>query len=239
MNKKGVYIGSVIFVIMTILLVVATLFSFLTSTSKVEAEVYDVVFLDTAYSQEKEMNYLLLQELENAVIESYDEILLNKEYIGGGIVKTNSEGYVEFRDIESNLDSLFKNKIKNKLHYNSFEVEKKENIFLVSIAGEKIIKNSSKINISYKPILSSEINLNSLGLNSFKEIYEFKEKCIYESSIKEIKNCYNSNRNLISYFDLEIPEKTNYIVMTLTSKKEFLINNQLQKISFSFVPVKS
>ena len=83
-----------------------------------------------------------------------------------------------------------------------------------------------------------EFNFTKIGIESFEKIYSVKEQCKNEQNAELIKQCFN---NLLVNFNAEItqkqkPDSSKYYLATLTSKKEFLINDKFEKIEFSFTP---
>lgn len=91
--------------------------------------------------------------------------------------------------------------------------------------------------VNYRSNLLAEVDVNKLGLDSFEELYEFKESC---SAIGELDfkiSCYNENKNKISNFNINVIKNNEKLIFEFESKKEFLIDDTYKNIKFSFVVI--
>jgi len=254
-NKKG-ELSIVILVLLILLLTMVTLFTFAKDTSKIEAEISDAKFLQDSYVKENNVENYLSLALESAIIESYKEIITkgNEEYVGDPAI-SNSQKEIMFNNLADDIDSIFLEKIKEKfiveflgydyeenylvkaeLHVDSenFEITFAEDSFKIILEELTFIDSYEDISWAYATKIQTSSSLNKLGLESFEKIYEVKEKCKQQS---DIQKCFNDE---ISNFEVVVEGKKDssdneYDLVKFTSEKEFLINNNFEKINFEFV----
>lgn len=257
-NKRG-DMSVILITLMTVLLCTASIFIFITSSKKANAEISDVSVFSKLDEQKNIAEFYIKDAGEKAVISVYKEIIDNKEFYSSPLI-SNSNGDVEFKGLNSEInknfidkfDTIFKNnfmsygfteeylKNLNEIVYDGkFSRDFNGNFFSVSMSGVEFNEQSGKINISYLPTLSAKFNLEEIGVSSFDEIYRTKEDCKTHETAELIKRCFEND---LANFDAEVLEKTDsagkkYFLVNLETKKEFFINGKFEKIKFGFVQV--
>lgn len=251
-NRKG-DVSVLLLVILVLLVASATLFSLVISSGKVKAKISSAQFINNFYVKQELIEFYFNQAGEKTIVKTYDEFSNSGDYINNPII---SGGEIEFKNINNRLDENFKNRyIENfKEEFESYNFEEDylrdlrqiildENFDvvvdkeIVTMTINNLEMNSSieGINVTYIPEISLEFNLKKIGLHSFNEIYNVKEKC---KNAEELEECYSD----LIYFDVIVEEKEKsssekYFLVTLTSKKRFLIDRKFENIGFSFVPM--
>ena len=212
-----------------------------------EVEISNAGFLQESYIKENNIKNYLSLALEEAIVESYLEINNSQEYVTDPVI-TNSQGEIEFNNLASDLDSNFLEKVKEKFeisflkyHFeeevgkDNFEITFEDGVFNV-VLDEIILKESFE-DISWAYTFSPQAfsSLNKLGLEDFEAIYNAKEDC------KNQENVQDCMSNLLSNFNIVVENKENlfsdkeYRLVKVSSKRNFLINNNFEKIKFEFV----
>lgn len=138
-----------------------------------------------------------------------EKLSINKE----GFVFTAETGN-ENRGIKSDSELVSEKDIPVNLDFSKFEAQ-----------------------VSYASNLLIEIDVNKLGLDSFEELYEFKESCSAIGELNSKIECYNLHKSEISNFNINIIKYNEKVVFEFESKKEFLIDGAYKKIKFSFVVI--
>ena len=256
-NKRG-DISIVILVFLVVFVVSASLFVFVTSSLKENVKISGAAIVDKVKLQENSVKFHIKQVGEKSVIKTYKEIINNKEYIGDTVILVNNIE-PEFKLLNENLNENFKTKFINnfKSEFESYNFEGDylkniqsiiyNNLFDIGFNGEILVfsenkqefyEHSDEIQVTYQPIIKLEFNFTKIGIESFEKIYSVKEQCKNEQNAELIKQCFDNN--LINFntsvIEKEKPNKEKYFLITLTSKKEFLINDKFEKIEFSFTP---
>jgi hypothetical protein len=251
-NCKG-DMAILLLVILVLLVSSATIFSLVTSSGKVEAKISDTKIVENIYYKENLVEFYIIQAGENIFAEIYNEFTKTGEYINNPIV---SGGEIEFGKVHNKLDENFRNKfienfkeefkdydfeddylknLKEIILDGNFDVILDKESLVVKINNLEINNSLEKVNITYIPEISLEFNFKKMGLHGFEQIYKVKEEC---KNVEEVENCYNK---LINFENSVIEkEKSNgekYFFVTLTSKKQFLIEGKFVNINFSFVPM--
>ena len=253
-NKKG-ELWIVALVLLIFLLTTATLFTFATSSDKIEVEISDARFLQDSYIKEGNVKNYLSLALEEAIVEAYKDITDNEGYIEDPVI-INSEGEIEFNDLAADVNSVFLEKvrsnfqsiflgydydenylIKAELYVDSdnFEITFEEAVFDLSLLEKIPFEDSYKqIVWRYTPLIEVSSSLKKVGLESFEDIYSVKEDC---KVFEDIQTCM---QNKILNFNIVVEDKKDlsdneYKLIKFTSKREFLINNNFEKINFEFV----
>lgn len=260
MNKQAILSGG-IFVILVFLSFSSVIFIFLTHSNSANSEIIDIRKYEFVYSEKSQIDFYLKQIQEQILYQIYEEIINNDKYILEPIItNSNSEVFFENYNLEwkkefekkyreklidyfSNLEtkkSFFKN-LKLKILDNNFETEFNKNCLILKINKINLNYKSDELEINYFPEIKIKTNITEKGLADFREIYEFKEKCVNFENINEQKKCYENNKNILNNFDLILEEKIDslnkkYLLIKLKSKKEFYFNNEFKKIEFSFIP---
>lgn len=250
-NKKG-DMTILLFVILVLLVTSATTFSFIMSSGKTEAKISNARFIETLYSKQDLAEFYLIQAGEIAIVKTYNSFVEEDNYINNPIY--NSKEEVEFKELHSKLSENFHDKfVENfKTGFDSYDFEDdylknlKETIndgdFEITVDREalEIVIDSwgmndslNDINITYTPEISLKFDLKKIGLHSFEEIYEIKERC---KGDENIENCFSDLINFdVSVVEKEKSDGQKYFFMTCTTKKEFLIEDRFDSIRFSFV----
>lgn len=251
-NRRG-DIAILLLVILVLLVASATLFSFVISSGKVEAKISSAQFIKDFYSRQNLIEFYLNQAGENSIRKTYNEFVENGDYINNLII---SGGEFEFEEIHNKLSENFRDRfienfkeefknynfeeaylknLKQIILEKNFDVVADKNIVMMKINNLEMNDSIEGVNINYIPKISLELNLKKIGLHSFEDIYEIKERC---KDVEMVKECYE---DLINFnVNVEEKEKSNgekYFLVTLTSKKQFLIDEKFENIDFSFVPM--
>ena len=79
MNKKG-DTAVLVFIFLVIVVLLGTIFSFLTTSGKVEAEIQNSNYLDAAYAKENEVEFYLYESLRKGVVEEYYRMSLDNSF---------------------------------------------------------------------------------------------------------------------------------------------------------------
>ena len=250
-NKKG-DITILLLVILVLLLTSATLFSFITSSGKVEAKISNARFIENFYSRQDLAEFYLSQAGEIAIVRTYREFVEDDNYINNPIYNFKEE--VEFREIHSKLNENFHNKfvenfktefkkydfeddylknLKEIIEDEDFDVIVDREILGIVIDSWEMNGSLNDINITYVPGISLKFNLKKVGLHSFEEIYEIKERCKYK---EDIESCFSDLINFeVSVVEKEKSSGEKYFFVTCATKKDFLIGDGFDRIRFSFV----
>ncbi len=103
---------------------------------------------------------------------------------------------------------------------------------------DKLLNPDSTMQIEYSPEINFSFNFNDLGVNSFEEIWDYEEVCRNEKgkTKEEFQACLNEK---LKYFDANVlPEieynSQKYYIVRLTSKRKFLIDDELKSIEIKF-----
>jgi len=250
-------ISIVLLVILTLVLVISSLFIFVNSSSAVEAEIYDVKFIDQFYLRQNLAEFYVSESVKKAFIKTYLGFVSDSKsiyyYLNNPKETPQNSGNFEFANLHSKLNENFENKFREnfqtefkKYNFNegyveeylrelnnfveqgSFNVSLSKGILKMTINDFMIKDAFEKIKIEYFSGISAEFNLTKLGLHDFDKVYEIKEKC---KADENLKNCFEIG---LTNFNVEVNENN---LVTLKSKKDFLIDNDFKKIEFSFIPV--
>ncbi len=260
MRGKKASLRLMLFLVLTLVLAISTIFMFLTNFGKSEPKIYTPLVYNDVYYQENELHFYLNQIAETSFFEIYDEIIKNDYYISELIY--NPDNYVNFENLNINLNNLLEknfrekfeekfknidfekkhlNKLKNKIISGNYSLIFNDEVLAVSLINLNLENSMEGIEIFYKPEINIKINLTRKKLHSFQEIYEFKEKCVSISNLTEKKDCYedyiynleNFNIGVIKEVDFSDKE---YLLIKFTTKNDFLINGEFKHMVFSFIP---
>ena len=259
-NKKA-DLAVVLLVFLVVLLTLSSLFLFLTN-SRVDSSSVDVSFLDGLLIREKKAEFYLDSFVEQAFVKTYAGFAANKKYMVNQKEKDGAVFFTDVLD-DSKLNSKFKGEFDLNYKVLSQEREKQlsteigednlDNLKDYEISlGDKGAKIRFK-NLVFYERQSSErdsglihappseyvtdfnisVNFNGLGLHSFKEIYNAKEECKVKQGSEEKEKCFKEK---LFNFNVEIIDKASqdYYLVSLSSKRLFLINNELKPVSFDF-----
>jgi hypothetical protein len=260
-NKKGMSVDIVILVILTLAIVLATLYTFVTSAAETKGVYYNTPVFKL-YQQETDGEFYLIEAGSDVLEETFDEFVSNPRdnvnfYMGTTVENPAGSGDFEFSGLNPKLNENFKKefltKFKQKfLLYGFDETSSLKNLKDCIASEEKLegvnfnegkisltvtcwnLNNSyNTLTIKYNPVMIINLDFRKIGLNSFDEIYTAKQNCKISSEV-----CYEE---LLKNFEATISVKpktdgSEYSIVTLTSKKLFLINGNLKKIEFSFIP---
>ncbi len=252
-NKKA---GSPPIVILTILVLVlytTTLFSFIRSSGKIVAELESPIFLvNPAYAPEEALRFHVSEIGQETLIKTYIEFTQNKEYtyiqnpqsiennaffdvINPNLNESFSQRFIENLNSDINKfnfgDDENLNKIKSYTKTGKFDGE---NYFLSVVGYNQEQINPEKVSIKYSPEIRLTYSLNNYGLDSFEEVYQAKETC--KKLIEGVLDCFVDTlpNFMVSYTELTLKDGK-HDSLTLTSKRSFLIDGELKKVSFSFL----
>lgn len=257
MKNKRADISIVLLVILTLVLTISSLFIFVNSSSAVEAEIYNVKFIDQFYLRQNLAEFYVSESMKKALVQTYNEFVSDSKgiyyYLNNPKETPQNSGNFEFNELHDKLNENFKSKLREnfqiefkKYNFNegyveeylrelnslveqgSFDVSANKEILKITVNDFMIKDSFEKIKIEYSPEIKLEFNLTKLGLHDFDKVYEIKEKC---KTDENLKNCFESG--LIN-FNVGVNENN---LVTLKSKKDFLIDNDFKKIVFSFIPV--
>jgi hypothetical protein len=256
-GKKG-DLRLMLFLILTLAIAISTIFLFLTNWEKSVIKVYSSDISEEIYYYERETFFYLEQLAYLSLFKTYQELFEEDYYIVKPIY--NSDNYVSFGNFNPNLNNIKKRIFKNNFekNFNEIDFEKEylnnlkkqinlenysiyieEDFFIINFKNITFNQSLDNVDILYNPEINISVNLDEL--KNFKDIYEFKEKCIDIFNLENRKNCYENNKIILDDFYLNVSSKIDdfdeeYILIELETKNNFLINNKLKKISFSFIP---
>ncbi|MEJ2267628.1 MAG: hypothetical protein P8X70_00955 [Nanoarchaeota archaeon] len=238
MKSKKAQIEIILLVILILFLVSTTIFSFITNSSKIETTISNSNLVRNIYSKENSIEFYIVQEGKHAIVKTYDFFVRNNKFADSNTKEfaelsqnLRDDFILEFRE---NFRQSFQDysgedikNLKDLVLQGNFNVDFEENIILkIDNLEEKDF--SKRMNIGFFPKFNLEFDFSDMGLHSFDEVYEVKEKC--KNSIES--ECYNDLFN----FNVEIEEKESGNLVKFESKKEFLIGDEIRKIDFDFIP---
>jgi len=257
-KSKKSNISIIILVFLILIVCSASLFIFATSDKKVKVKISDVGLIQDAQLKQEVAEFYIYEAIEKSMVNPYREMLNQDKYIESP--SYNLQNKIEFANLYGNLNdyfySEFRNRFKNEFENYAFQEEYLNNLknliaqdkFSSSFDGENLIfetslleikSTSEKNSVVYFPEIFLNISFSRIGLNSFNAIYNSKEKCKGKETAELMKACFS---NELGAFDAEsaekiISEEKKYFLISLTSKKKFLIENNFEKISFEFVAI--
>ena len=245
-NKRG-DMTVLLFVVFALIISSAALFSFITSSNKVEAKISDSRFIENLYLDKSLAEVYLTDFGEYAIVKTYEEFVAGDKYIENP--NYNSEYQVRFGDLNSGLNEEFSNNFveafKTEFGRYDFEEDDLQNLKEIIVAGyfdvefdgevltiaiNKWEMNDSlnDIDVAYSPRISLKFDIERIRLHSFEEIYEVKENC---KASENVKNCFEDLAN----FEIEVLENGGDVFVEMESKKDFLIDGEFKTIKFGFV----
>lgn len=259
-GKKGA-LPIYVFVILTLIVCVSTLFVFLTNPPQVEATFRSLDSFDEVYSQESVVNFYLEEVFEESFVKTYRDFVLNGDYLGNVRITESSKGEVYYisginnnikNDFGNTLEDNFKknflkkdfekdylNDLQREIEKDNFEIFFNENSVEVVIDSFVLKSNKNEISVNYTPELKKEINLTRFGLESFQEIIDFGNACSEFNNITEKKSCYDNKKSYFENFEFDYKEESlsneKELILELKSKKEFYFEEDFDKMRFSFV----
>ncbi len=254
MNNKRGDIAVTLLVFLILVTVLIALFTFVTNPMKVKEKISSLGVIQIISSQESLAEFYVKQSGESAAILTYKEFASDGIYVAEP-VKMNLDREIEFSSLNENLNEKFRLKFienfqkefekydfKEEYLKNLKEIIKINNFYTV-FDGNKIIldvnnlefKESLKdVGVLYAPKINVVLNLDNIGLDDFKRVYDIKEYCKIQEDVEECFNNELVNFNTV-FQSKENSNKEKYILARLTSKKEFLIDYKFEKVEFSFV----
>jgi len=250
-NKKG-DITILLLVVLVLLLTSATLFSFIISSGKTEVKISNARFIENFYSRQDLAEFYLSQAGEIAIVKTYNEFVEEDDYINNPIYNFREE--VEFRELHSKLNENFHNKfaenfktefkkydfeddylknLKETIGDGDFDVIVSEGVLTLVVNSWEMKSFIDDINITYVPRISLKFDLKKIGLHSFEDIYEIKERCKGDENIED---CFSDLINFeVSVLEKEKSSGEKYFFVTCATKKDFLIGDEFKVMRFSFV----
>lgn len=255
-NKRG-DVSVVLLVLLVLVVTGASVFSFITNSGKVSSKISGAGVVEGVYLEENLIEFYLNEAGKRAVVVSYNELINSEEYVENPVVNFRNE--VRFGNLHPNLNENLKTKfsknlkteflayefkedylinLKQSILDEEFSVALSKGVFRLSVSGQELDNVLENNSITYFPEISLDFNLNEIGLDSFERVHATKEFCKDKASKNLIENCFNEK---LKGFTSLVEEKTavssnNYTFVALTSKKEFLINEQFKNIKFGFIP---
>lgn len=203
LNKKA-DIATTLLVLMTLVLVGATLFSFV-SGKKIDKRMVDARFIENLYLKEEQFRFYMRELGERALVESYTDTakaasLTNFEYLADELNEKMKGKFTEELEEERReypqhiVPSDIIEMILGKIDNNQFDVTLSDEILkietkhifqdLASIEKPitfKILYEPKEIlhqiAISYQPKINIKFNLTEEGLHSFAEIIDKRNDC--------------------------------------------------------------
>lgn len=251
LGKKGESISLSIFVFLTYALLTYSLFSFLTNSWYVQEEISVGSVIFEAYEEEDLADFYFSEVCERALIKTYYEFVSKEsskyDYIENPQTYSGSEIFI-FDNLNSNFNEEFMKRLEENVvdgikDYNFLsggvvDIKKLGENYVFILTGLEFKGSKENLEYLYKPIIEDNFEIDKMSLNSFDEIYNFKESCL-SGSFEERKICYESNKELIGKFDVFVEvagvENSKYLIFNLKSKKEFLIEDNFKKIDFDFI----
>ncbi len=245
-NKKG-DMTVLLFVVLVLVMSSATLFSFINSSGKVEAQISDARFIENLYSDRDLAEFYLIGASEITIVKIYDGFVESDSYVGNP--NYNSEHQVRFGVLNPGLNKEFRDNfieefktefsrydfeedylknLKEIIAVGSFDVVFDGEVLTMSINNWELNDFLNNINVTYSPRIYLKFDMMKMGLHGFEEIYDVKESC---KGDENVKSCFEELVN----FEVEVAEKGEDIFVEFTSKKDFLIGGEFRNINFGFV----
>lgn len=259
MNRKGT-VEITLLVVMILILAIATIFIFGTSEAITSGKMDLGAFgrlKDAELVAESNVKFIS----EDIIINRYDDFAKNNKYL---IEKRRDDKFTgEFSSLHSRVNENFWNDfdtsffdIFDKHNFSStykdthgLTVLKKklkfkfnEENMTADIVGFSFIEDGEILSLKYRTNLSVDIKFSRLGLHSFKEIYEAKEKCDVKNVSNEYyETCYEKE---LPFFDVEVKSDKNLkysledgdILVKLSTKRKYYLDGEIRAIDFEFVP---
>lgn len=238
----------VILVLLVVGVVIFTLISFVNGGEKISEVVFDASVAENVRTKIQIQDFYLDSFVEQAVYDSYLEILENNNYMDSPRENPSGSGQWEFSDLknldfglyfEENIKAHFNNNLESDSFVslkNSFEKGDFETVYssgvltftLKNVSTEVVYKDISIKN--YRDV-SVVFDFDKNGLHSFERIYEVKEMCKNEE-FERVEECFSALNN----FDVSVSKSVSEnVFVNFESRKLFLVG-ELKKIEFGFVP---
>ncbi len=246
-NKRG-DMTVVLLVVFVLVISSAALFSFISSSNKVEAKISDARFIEDLYSDRDLAEFYLTGAGESVIVKIYDEFVEGDSYIENP--NYNSIHQVRFGVLNFSWDDEFRmdfiDEFKSEFSGYDFEEDYLKNlqeviaagnfdvafdgeVLTMSIVNWKMAGFLKDINVTlYSPRIYLKFDIIKMGLHSFDEVYEVKEEC---KGSENVESCFEELVN----FEVAVVERDDDIFVSLTSKKDFLIGRKFRNINFGFV----
>ncbi|NCO11307.1 hypothetical protein GW924_01735 [Candidatus Pacearchaeota archaeon] len=252
MNKKG-DTAVLVFIFLVIVVLLGTIFSFLTTSGKVEAEIQNSNYLDAAYAKENEVEFYLYESLRKGVVEEYYRMSLDNSFFGGNPDMRNGKLVLgEYNDNAGRFSNsvssrMKKTNIENDIvmerfdreielktftfNYSDMSLEMEGFPFIIDVVDGEILwkevpdELEKDIGVIYRPELKARLNLTEIGLHDFSYIYDSAIFCqLDEMCLKE--KLFN--------FDVKITSGEEGDLVRIESKKEFLLDGNFRRIVLEF-----
>jgi len=254
LNSKKGDIVIVMFVIMTLALTSSVLLMIYLGDKNIKAAFQNPKEVSNLYAESEILNSYVVWTLTDAMINSYDEIALSQEYIkdspdciingqkffcglSSSLSNVIQQKVLEkfLMEINTNLDEL-KEDLEGKKTKLIFDITQTngfyDNVFHLSVTNNTLIYNPEEgdVIIRHKFDIAKNIDFESIGLDSFEEIWEKIEIC----KLLDFKACFKLD-NFDTKFENVVISDISFIETTLVSKEELYINEQTKKLEFSFL----
>ncbi len=253
-NKKAISLPITILVILVLVLVGFTLFSMISGTGGLKKGLVTPAYIfESVSSQEEQLGFYSKQILELAFVKTYYgfasgnrdefiEFIQNWQKIGFSYdvnyfkSEFEKELIENINEINNKIDiANFEefSEIKNKIKEGDFNINLDDAISQAKFSTQMDLSidldKDLGIGIVYDPVILAGISAEELKLHSFQEIFDKIKMCKGEENINDIKNCFR-----LKHFNVDVGQKDNNFNIKLTSKKKFLIDNELKKIELRF-----
>ncbi len=253
MLSRRANISVVVLVVLVLGLVAMTLLTLNNSSGKIVSKFYVPYFLEELKFQQGSLEDYVSQISEVALIQTYSKLLISGDYVSP--LRFSSDWDFYFSELHPQLEDNFKSmfldnlkienkkysfededflKIQEKIQKGDFEFETFSNgISLVfeDVEFKAELGEDSEEIISLKQDVKSQVLFSELGLFSFQEFYDEKEKC---KSLPDKNKCFEGFSNFIISYNDELRK------FGFSSEKKYWIysyegNLKFEKLGFGFV----
>lgn len=253
-EKKGASIPIVILVIAIIILCGFVLFYFFKKVTGIKQEFVGFSEIERVYGKERQLKQEIEGMVELAALKAYSKAVQRGGVVKGGDDEVLRKRFldefeyrlqVEFnkRDEEENFrvlgTKLFNKQVRLEFDNRILRLDFGSALVFSEEVKEEIEGKIPRFKVIYKPELSFELNLDEIGLArlGYEDIAKGARDCdeSFEREQEDWKSCYEDYlKKELANFDYFIyVSEDDYVVVTLTSKREFLIDNGLETIGFS------
>ncbi|MBU2562617.1 MAG: hypothetical protein KKF68_03080, partial [Nanoarchaeota archaeon] len=166
-NKKG-EISIIVLVVLTLMIVSATLFTFIQNSEGAQTKIYNAEFVQGFYLKQEYAEFYLKQAGENAIAKAYMEVVNSEKYLKSP-VKYDPNKNVWFNSLNENLEKLFIEQFKENFREEIGNYDFKEE-YLKDLKNQ-ISEENFKIDYSKENPEVLRLVLNGLELKgSFEEM---------------------------------------------------------------------
>ncbi len=155
-NKRG-SIEIVLLVMLVLLVTSATIFSFITSSGKVETKISDVRFIERFYLKENLIEFYIQQAGEDAIVVTYGKEIEDEELVNTPKEKFISNFKTEFMKYE--FDEKYLKDLKEIIEKENFDVLVGKEFLVIDVNNLEIQDSFNDISVIYHPKIFLEFDL--------------------------------------------------------------------------------